>query len=62
MICDCYLYLTVRAEVCARASKRRWKASSPRKEINAPSYLETVLSGRSLVWKDISLPTNKAER
>jgi hypothetical protein len=40
-------------------TRRGWKASFQRKEINALSYLETFLSGCSLVWKDISLPTHK---
>jgi hypothetical protein len=35
------------------------KFTSSRKEINAPSYFETIHCGCSLVWKDISLPTNK---
>ena len=39
--------------------REAWKASSQRKEINALSYFETFLSGCSLVWKDISLPTHK---
>jgi hypothetical protein len=35
------------------------KPSSLRKEINVVTAFETFLSGRSLAWKDVSLPTHK---
>jgi hypothetical protein len=42
--------------------KKLWrigKSSSSQKEINAIGTIETSLSGRSLAWKDVSLPTQK---
>jgi hypothetical protein len=44
---------------CEKDVPNGYMESFQEKEINALSYLETLNCGCSLVWKDISLPTNK---
>ena len=56
-VCEVENAVAVVAYNACLIEEKAWKTSSSRKEINALSYLEGFLSGRSLVWKDISLPT-----